>query len=465
MKELFLQRNRFFYTASVLLLGGMLLFQLILERGGESHVESNCFLILYNFTPDLLKTIFDPLRTDWNLYQSRELSYLVDSFDARFIGWSIRHEMAHFYSLSAIAAAVLTLVVQQLGFAYGFPRMNCWLGVFLSAMWQFVPCNFLHQFFRCGKPVTALLITLLLFSLRVLWVNEDKRVRLTAKICAVSAIFLLPCFDRQGLFLLASTTVFTALAGVFCQEENRKKLLLKTSLYGVGSIAVSTVMNVLITPAIVKYLNGYTPSFEYQQMSALAVFDFRGTIYFLFDNIGFWLFGFDNGGVLVLVAFGWMIWLLWRKKSYEALALLVCTIGVLSAMANLMMARHNLLILDGVSHTVYFMPFAAVLIFLMAVMSEYLNWKHTIPILCAAVLVSQSVSTVFDNSDPVHNRFHRHATERIIETLNNKELPSRQQLMPYSAWKLIDAFRGQLTGWEFGPIPIKYPSVPKHNRL
>ena len=77
-----------------------------------------------------------------------------------------------------------------------------------------------------------------------------------------------------------------------------------------------------------------------------------------------------TGGVLVLVALGWMIWLLWRKKSYEALALLVCTIGVLSAMANLMMARHNLLILDGVSHTVYFMPFAAVLIFLMAVMSE-----------------------------------------------------------------------------------------------
>ena len=450
------ERNIFFYAAAVIILGGMLLWQLIAQQGGSSHCESNCFLILYNFTPDLLKTIFDPLRTDWNLYQGRELSYLIDAMDARFIGWCIKHKAAHFYSLSTILAAIATLVVQQWGFASGFPKINCWAALGFSAMWQWAPCNFIHHYFRCGKPLTALGITALLFSMRVLFVSESKCHRTIAKILMVISVFLLSLIDRQGIFLLAAFTVFSAIVYAVYEEGTQKNLFRTAAILGVSSIAVSTVLNVFIVPAVVNYLNGYTPSFEYQQMPAAAVFDFSGTVFFLIDNIGFWFLGFDNGGFVMTLLISWCIWVLVRKKDYSLLFLLLFVFGTLAAMANLMMFRHRLLILEGVNHSSYFAPFAAVLIFVLAVLTEKLEWKKIAMLIVCCVLVSQTAVTAFSSSDPPHNRFHRHSSGRILETLNDEKINPRNVLMPYTSWKMVDAFRGKLRGWELKGIPIKY---------
>ena len=449
------ERNCFFYLMTTLFLGGILAFQIVIESGSISHVESNCFLILYNFTNDLLKTVFDPLRTDWNLYQGRELSYFIDALDARFIGLCINNQMAHFYSLSAILAAVAVLFVQQWGFAYGFPKLNCWTGVFLSAIWQLTPCNFQHQFFRCGKPLTALFVTMLLFSMRVLYIADDRKKRITAWILFFTAVFFMPLFDRQGLFLLAAMTVFAAAASVVC-EEKYKKLFKIAAVAGVGSIFIETLFNVFLTPAIVNQLNGYTPSFEYQQMPFTAVFDFNGTIYFLFDNIGYWLTGFYNAGIAVLCLLPVMCWKLFVKGEKAVTLLIIYMFVVLCAMANLMMFRHKLLILDGVKHSSYFMPFAAVLIFAAALAAGAFEWKKSIVCVFSIVLASSMVFSVFCRRDYDHNRLHRHATSQIINALNDKKVNPRQVLMPYSAWKLIDAFRGDLRGWELGGIPIKY---------
>ena len=452
------ERNRFFYMVSAIVLGGILLLQLFIQAGGSSHTESNCFLMLYNFTPDLLKTIFDPLRTDWNLYQGRELSYFIDSIDARFIGWCIKHHMAHFYSLSAVLAAMAILIVQQWGFACGFPKINCWTALGISAIWQLVPCNFFHHFFRCGKPLTALGITVVLFSMRVLWVNERRENRIAAKTLMIIYAFILPLIDRQGIFLLAALTAFSAMAYSVYDDKEKKALFRTVAVCGVGSIAVSTLLNVFIVPKIIYVLNGYIPSFEYQKMPFTAIFDFYGTIYFLIDNIGFWFSGFDNCGVIIVFLLFWVMWLLFRKKDYSALILIAYVFCVLGAMANLMMFRHRLLIMDGVSHSSYFMPFAAVLIFLLAVITESFDWQKVIAGLFFCALISQTVMTVFDKSDPEHNRFHRHSTARILQTLNDEKINPRSVLMPYTSWKMVDAFRGNLRGWEIGGVPIKYPA-------
>ena len=449
------ERNRLFCILTTLFLGGILVFQIIVEAGSVSHVESNCFLILYNFTEDLLKTVFDPLRTDWNLYQGRELSYFIDALDARFIGWCINHQMAHFYSLSAILAAVAILVVQQWGFAFGFPKLNCWTGVLFSAIWQLTPCNFQHQYFRCGKPLTALFVTMLLFSMRVLYIADDRKKRITAWILFFISVLFMPFFDRQGLFLLAAMTVFSAVTLVVC-EEKYKKLFKIAAISGVVSIFIETLFNVFLTPAIVNQLNGYTPSFEYQQMPFTSVFDFYGTIYFLFDNIGYWFTGFDNAGIVVLCLLPVMCWKLSAKGEKTVMLLIIYVFAVLCAMANLMMFRHKLIILDDVKHSSYFMPFAAVLIFAAALAAGVFSWRKSIVCVFAIVLASSMVFSVFFRRDYLHNRLHRHATPQIINALNDKNINPRQVLMPYSAWKLIDAFRGNLRGWELGGIPIKY---------
>ena len=455
------QRNWFFYLASLLLLGGILGMQLFLQSGGTSHTESNCFLILYNFTPDLLKTVFDPLRTDWNLYQGRELSYFIDAIDARFIGWCIKHQIAHFYSLSAVLAAIAVLVIQQWGFACGFPKINCWTALLLSAVWQYAPCNFFHHYFRCGKPLTALGITALLFSMRVLWVNEKRVNRIAAKALIIISSIWLPLIDRQGIFLLAALTVFSAAAYSFYDDTNKKNIFSTVAVSGVSSIALSTLLNVAVVPKMIEYFNGYIPSFEYQKMPFTAVFDFYGTIYFLIDNIGFWFSGFDNGGVVIILLVVWLLWTLIKKKDYPSVFLTAYVFCVLGAMANLMMFRHRLLIMEGVSHSGYFTPFAAVLLFLLSYFTEKFEWKKCVVCLFCCVLVSQSVMTVFDSSDPEHNRFHRHSTARILRVLNDEKINPRSVLMPYTSWKLIDAFRGNLRGWELGSVPIKYPANKK----
>ena len=455
------ERDWRFYTFGSILLIFLLAFQLIIELGGTSHGESNCFLLLYNFTPNLLKTVFDPLRTDWNLYQSRELSYFIDAIDARFIGWCIRNKMAHFYSLSAVVAAILTVVIQQWGFAKGFPKLNCYAGLVISVIWLWTPCNFEHHFFRSGKPLTALGITCLLFSVKVLCECNEKKTKSIAAVLSGLAVLLTPMVDRQGLFLIAASGCFFALATMFYPADDRKKSVFKLLACGcVFSVALQTLLNTVITPAIINALNGYTPSFEYQNMPVTAVFDFSGMIHFLVGNIGFWFTGYDSAGVIVSCLIIVVLWQLCRSKKYFTAFAGVYAFAVLTAMANLMMFRHRLLILDGVMHSTYFMPFAAVIIFMIALWAENYEWKKSFAVLCiagVAVVVSQLTFTVFDNGDPVHNRFHRHATPEIIRCLNDSTIDHRTIPMPYASWKLIDAFRGNLTGWELGGCPIKFP--------
>ena len=81
------------------------------EFGGFTHPESNAFLRVYNdCSRPVYRIIYDPLVTDWNAYQARELSYFVDWIDARFIYFCASLGMAHFYG--SISSAEPALVVE-----------------------------------------------------------------------------------------------------------------------------------------------------------------------------------------------------------------------------------------------------------------------------------------------------------------------------------------------------------------
>ena len=78
------------------------LLPIICGERGYAAPESCCFLMHYNTNLPLSKLIFDPAKTDWGFYQGRELSYLLDALDARFIGWCIKNRMSHFFSVSSM---------------------------------------------------------------------------------------------------------------------------------------------------------------------------------------------------------------------------------------------------------------------------------------------------------------------------------------------------------------------------
>ena len=126
-------------------------------------------------------------------------------------------------------------------------------------------------------------------------------------------------------------------------------------------------------------------------------------------------------------------------------------------MANLMMYRHKLLMLEGVLRSGYFMPFAAVLIFVIALIANAFDLKRIIFAFCLLVIAGQLCISFKGRNNFKHNQFHRNTTLQILNALNDHSVESREIIMPYTAWKLIDAFRGKLQGWELGGCPIKYP--------
>ena len=98
------------------------------ECGGYVHMESTAFLRVYNDSSrPMVNILFDPLVTDWNAYQARELSYLVDCLDARFIYFCARLGLTHFYSLSALLIIMLCVALQQYFLERDFPALPPWL--------------------------------------------------------------------------------------------------------------------------------------------------------------------------------------------------------------------------------------------------------------------------------------------------------------------------------------------------
>ena len=80
----------------------ILLLEALFSAGGGFHVETVGYIPHYlNLAGKPLGAIiFDPVSTDLGNYQARELSYLVDLWDVRFLAWSAKLGAVHFYSFS-----------------------------------------------------------------------------------------------------------------------------------------------------------------------------------------------------------------------------------------------------------------------------------------------------------------------------------------------------------------------------
>lgn len=180
-----------------------LFWSLLSGERGFAHPESSLFLVHYNSDASFLKLIFDPLRTDWGLYQARELSYLTDMLDAKFIAWSIACQNAHFLSLSSIIFYVLTIFTQVFFTVKCFPKLK-WFTVLLpSLVFSCAYASSNHTFYRSSKPAVTFLLTLLLFAVVDLVHNHQifKEKRRFSLLPAALALILMPLFDRQGFFL------------------------------------------------------------------------------------------------------------------------------------------------------------------------------------------------------------------------------------------------------------------------
>ena len=113
-------------------------------------------------------------------------------------------------------------------------------------------------------------------------------------------------------------------------EEALKKLQL-AGILGGAAMLFAALYNLYIAPAIIRALNGYDPSFEFQNIGGTGVFNFQNGGLFLLDNLGFFFVRIYGtvafcGGLLLLILWG-VFWFKRVKREPRQLPAALLTAG------------------------------------------------------------------------------------------------------------------------------------------
>ena len=448
---------------------GLLIYRFLTGAGDFCHPESSAFL--QNFTDPsrpLLHILYDPLRTDWNLYQARELASLLDWCDAQFIKFTVLHGCTTFFSIVNALLILATVMVLHTGFRRWMPRLGRWGAALLALLCLFAPASGAMQFFRSAKPAASFGIAvagIALWSL-IRRRSEPLREQTGAWVALGISFVLLPVCDRQGLFAVAVTAAAAAAfllifsfrrgAEYFGVTSGDRARLAGLTAMSVSAVVLATLYNLEIAPRLILHYNGYRPSFEYQNVgSAGGIFNFSGGCLYFFDNIGFTIFGIAGSFALIAGVVLVLLWLaLIRRRlgrGSGTMLLLLTVTGILTVMilsANLMTARHHLILRPDVIHTTYFMPFLVTLILLSAVSAEVLGGETPnrgrvlLPALAAVAVSIQVFGMILP---PPGGKglldFYLSASPELIRCLNDPARDPERVLLPYSFLRMIEHFR------------------------
>lgn len=357
--------------------------------GGLLEVETTHFIQQYLDGRGLLQKVFDPHANDLGTYQARELSYFLDYLDAKLFGLLIARGYAIFIPGSALIASLLTIGI----FFRGVRRYSTLPSLTVTLVLLLYLSNYVHivtmgMFYRSTKPLLApVLMGTTFYLLSLVGVNAETAAPAREGKWAPLIVFALFCgmslLDRQGFFYaLVGAAVLvsnTALAG------GRRDL----SVAAAAAVGVMSLYNVVLAPLIVAFVNGYTPSFEYQRLPLTNLWTDPGHFArageLLTEASALLMGGVPNWmcvGVLSLM----LVWAFreakesarssWTKPKIILVSVLVALAQVLMFAA--MIARHPP-IYDQYDHRVWYypLPFQALLVTVLIVLLSQIvaGWK------------------------------------------------------------------------------------------
>lgn len=438
--------RRSIWVDSLLITAAAGIIQLLLFLyldGGVIPFESNSFLLIYNEPRPLAQIIFDPRRTDWGLYQARELSYFFDALDARFIAWCIRAGIAHLLSLSTLFFMLGTVFLQQYAFRRHFPRLGAVAGL-LSLLYVLTPCAFNPLFFRSAKPGTAFIITA---SLALATELLRRRRKSYAGWVGFAALLLLGCgFDRTGLLYASGCAMsgaalwILAAAGVFRVRPDGWRNLAVAAL---AAVLAATIYNLLLAPLLIQAFNGYQPDFSYQRLSGLPP-EWLAALSFTFGNFGNAFSSFGGvpaaliGGVLAL------LFAVLMRRNRVLLTLWLAAFAATFAAAALMAARHPPLLDENVARGGYYLPFFTLLIFLLGIAAgqEKLARPAVLLAVVAGIILRLTIAhPAFSVPDARNPR--KAATEAMVRALDDPDYDPYYPPLPYPSQVVVEFFRNR----------------------
>lgn len=211
----------------------------------------------------LLNDFFDKMNLGDSPFRARELSYLFDFIDFKFIELCIDIGYPHFLSLThylisiAIGCLLWLFCVKEL-------RLNRLFGVgWLTLFWT-SPTILGGGMNRTGKILVAFLVAVLFYVIYkfVATSKEESNAKISGNewFLYTMSIFSIPLLDEQGLFFAIAIILCLALWGFFVRQKNIYIML----WIGMASILFYGVYRYIIAPQLTFVLNGYWPlvSFE-----------------------------------------------------------------------------------------------------------------------------------------------------------------------------------------------------------
>lgn len=233
--------------------------------GGLVEIEALQFIPQYLDERPLLQKVFDPHANDFGTYQARELSYFLDAMDAHVFKRLIASDIVVFVPLTALAASVLTAVV----FFIAVRRYRVLRPLTATLLLLVYLTNYIHlvtmgMFYRATKPLLAPVLMATAFYVLALldpargadgWMGRRRAPAVMFVLCCVMSLL-----DRQGFFYAILALAVLLVHAVLARR--------RWDVAGAAAAAVGCMVayNLALGPWIVERVNGYTPSFAYQQL-------------------------------------------------------------------------------------------------------------------------------------------------------------------------------------------------------
>jgi hypothetical protein len=268
---------------------------------GRGILDEEAMLYIQKYLADqpLLATIFDP--NDASLYQARELSYLVDIVDARFLAWLFDRGIVFLIPLSGAIGLIALAWIYLRGARQVLQLDRPTSALLLSLL---ASCIVIQAstpvFYRSAKILLTTLLVAFLFRIVSLARRRGQGGPIAIGHLVIVALigFAMALCDRQGFFFLLATAVTLVLLWLLAIVRREPGAADRVRLAGAcaAAIAAATVYGYVVAPWAISTINGTQVTFNYQQRS-LTDFDwkllaigfemFRAQVSYLFGNMPF----------------------------------------------------------------------------------------------------------------------------------------------------------------------------------
>ncbi len=341
--------------------------------------EALVFILSYLADRPLAAMIFDPSLNDWAAYQARELSYVIDYFDAQVLARLYSSGVLLFIPTSGVLGLAAIMLLYVAG-ARRLLRLDRTTTAFLLSWFlsTIVVQSSTAIFYRSAKILTSVLLLLFLFQMVSLLKIRRSPVASRWALVVLFLIGLCMCLaDRQGLFFLLLFFSMFVLWLVASPPSSRPDHRTSMAIVGVSVAAIvsTSLYNQLVAPWLIFQLNGYRPDFSFQSVDLRGLLNpalwqqawemVRRQADFLLGDVPIW------GGTVLAIAFYWRHAVTegtrrgWPRRDLVRDSLLVFAFaGGLLLMTAIMILRHPYVYnIPDHSYWYYFLPVHVLFLF------------------------------------------------------------------------------------------------------